>query len=56
MVREYSEVGENKEKFRARCPAPDCEKQFEFDSGETQVFELSLALLERRYFYRSELP
>jgi hypothetical protein len=56
VVREYSEVGENKEKFRARCPAPDCEKQFEFDSGETQVFELSLALLERRYFYRSELP
>ena len=55
MVREYSEVGENKEKFRASCPAPECEKRFEFDSGETHVFELSVALFERRYFFRSEL-
>ena len=45
----------SKEKFRARCPAPECGKEFEFEIGETRFFELPLSLFERRHFYRSEL-
>ena len=37
------------------CPAAECGKQFEFEASEARVFEVPLALFERRYFYRSEL-
>ena len=29
-----------------------CGKEFEFDSGETRLFELPRSIFERRYFYR----
>ena len=45
----------SKEKFRARCPVPECGKDFEFEIGEPRVFEVPLPLFERRHFYRSEL-
>ena len=48
-------VGRSKEKFRASCPVPECGKEFEFEIGETRVFDLPLPLFERRHFYRSEL-
>ena len=37
------------------CPAPECGKEFEFDSGEIRVFEARLPLFERHHFCRSEL-
>jgi hypothetical protein len=55
VVKQQPELGENKEKFGAICPAPECGKEFEFETGETRVFEVPLPLFERRYFYRSEL-
>ena len=55
VVRQQTEGGENKTKFRESCPAPECGKEFEFEAGETRVFEVSLPLFERRHFYRSEL-
>lgn len=45
----------SKEKFRAGCPVLECGKEFEFEAGETHVFELPLPLFERRHFFRSEL-
>jgi hypothetical protein len=45
----------SKEKFRAGCPVLECGKEFEFEAGETHVFELPLPLFERRHFYGSEL-
>ncbi len=55
VVKQQSELGVRSEKFRASCPAPECGKEFEFESGETRFFELPLAIFDRRYFYRSEL-
>jgi hypothetical protein len=55
VVSQRTEGGENKKKFRESCPAPECGKEFEFEAGETRVFEVSLPLFERRHFYRSEL-
>jgi hypothetical protein len=37
------------------CAAPDCGKEFEFRWDEVRSFELPLALVERRHFFRSEL-
>ena len=45
----------NKDKVRARCPLPECAKEFAFETNETRVFELPPSLFERRHFYRSEL-
>lgn len=44
-----------KKKCSAICPAPECGKEFEFEAGESRVFEVPLPLFERRHFYRSEL-
>ena len=55
VVRQQTEGGENKEKFRASCPVPECGKEFEFEMGETRFFDLPLPLFERRHFYRSEI-
>jgi hypothetical protein len=55
VVKQQSELGVRREKFRASCPLPECGKEFEFESGETRLFELPLTIFERRYFYRSEL-
>ncbi len=30
--------GENTEKLRAICPAPECGKEFEFETGEPRLF------------------
>jgi hypothetical protein len=53
VVGQRIEIGETK--IRERCPVPGCGKEFEFESGETRVFEVPLPLFERRHFYRSEL-
>jgi hypothetical protein len=53
VVRQRTEIGETK--IRESCPVPECGKEFEFESGETRVFEVPLPLFERRHFYRSEL-
>ena len=55
MLRSQPEGGEKKERARTSCPDPECGKEFEFESGETRVFEVPLSLFERRHFYRSEL-
>jgi hypothetical protein len=55
VVRQQTELGEDKEKFRASCPVPECGKDFEFETGETRIFEVPLSLFERRHFYLSEL-
>ena len=55
VVRQPTEIIENKTKFRASCPVPECGKGFEFDADETRVFEVPLPLFERHHFYRSEL-
>jgi len=55
VVKEPTERGVGKDTFRANCLAPDCGKAFEFDLGETRVFDLPLPLFERRHFYRSEI-
>jgi hypothetical protein len=54
-VRQQTDARENKKKLRATCPAPDCGKEFEFETDETRFFEVPLPLFERRHFYRSEL-
>lgn len=53
VVRQRTEIGETK--VRESCPVPECGKEFEFETGETRVFEVPLPLFERRHFYRSEL-
>jgi hypothetical protein len=55
VVKEPTERGVRKDKFRANCPAPECGKAFEFELSETRVFEIPLPLFERRHFYGSEL-
>ena len=55
VVRQPTVLGSSEEKFRANCPAPECGKEFEFEAGETRVFEIPLPLFERRHFYGSEL-
>ena len=55
MVRQRTEGVENKKEVRERCPVPECGKEFEFEAGETRLFEVPLPLFERRHFYRSEL-
>jgi hypothetical protein len=55
VVSQSFDAGPGREKLRANCPAPECEKEFEFESGETRVFEVPLPLFERRHFFRSEL-
>ena len=52
---EISNAGLGEEKFRANCPAPECGKEFEYESGETRVFEVPLPLFERRHSFGSEL-
>jgi hypothetical protein len=47
--------GNNKDRFKTICPAPECGKEFAFEGGETRLFELPVSLFERRHFYRSEL-
>jgi hypothetical protein len=41
--------------FSAVCPVPECGRKFSFESQDTRVFDILVALFERRYFYRSEL-
>ncbi len=53
MVKQRTEIGETK--VRESCHVPECGKEFEFETGETRVFEVPLRLFERRHFYRSEL-
>lgn len=55
VVGQQAEGGEKKERVRTNCPAPECGKEFDFETGETRVFEVPLSLFERRHFYRSEL-
>jgi len=55
VVKERSERGAGKDRFKAYCPAPECEREFEFEASETRVFEVPLPLFERRHFYGSEL-
>jgi hypothetical protein len=55
VVKQQTEGGEKKTKFRANCPVPECGKEFEFEAVETRLFEVPLPLFERRHFYRSEL-
>jgi len=43
-----------KERLGAISPVSDCGKEFAFYPGETQVFEQTISLFERRHFYRSE--
>src|SRR5258708_32547065 len=52
VVGQRTEIGEAK--MRESCPVPECGKEFEFESGETRVFEVPLLLFERRRFDRSE--
>src|SRR5204862_3930925 len=44
VVTQPNELGSSREKFRANCPAPECGKEFEFEAGETRVFEIPLSL------------
>ena len=55
VVKQQTEDGKNKNKFRENCPAPECGKEFEFETSEARVFDVPLSLFERRHFYRSEL-
>src|SRR5207244_13393610 len=55
VVTQPNELGSSREKFRANCPAPECGKEFEFEAGETRVFEISLSLFARRALYASDL-
>jgi hypothetical protein len=55
VITQQTAPGSAREKFHVRCPAPECGKEFEFHSDETRIFELPLAIFERRHFYRSEL-
>jgi hypothetical protein len=40
---------------KTTCTAPQCAREFSFETGDTQIFELPVTLFERRHFYRSEL-
>src|SRR2546428_11632974 len=42
VVRQRTEIGETK--VRESCPVPECGKEFEFETGETRVFEVPLPL------------
>jgi RNase P subunit RPR2 len=42
-------------KFKTTCGVSECGKEFEFEGGETRVFELPPSIFERRQFYRSEM-
>ena len=55
FVKQQSEPGVSKVRFRAGCPVPECGRECEFEIGEPRVFEVPLPLFERRHFYRSEL-
>lgn len=55
MLASSSRFRAEQAKRRTSCPVPDCGKDFEFGLDETQIFEIPLALFERRHFYRSEL-
>lgn len=55
VLRPQDQLAFDSEKCLAICPAAECGKQFEFEANEARVFEVPLALFERRYFYRSEL-
>jgi len=55
LIRPQNQIAFSKEKSLAICPASGCGKDFEFEASETRVFELPLALFERRHFYGSEL-
>src|ERR1700683_655037 len=55
VVRQQTEGGANKKKFRESCPAPECAKEFEFETDETRRLEVPFPPFERRLFYRSEL-
>lgn len=55
VIRLPPEPGYEQARIKTSCPAPDCAKEFEFDWGETRLFEVPLTLFERRHFYRSEL-
>jgi hypothetical protein len=55
VVIPQNQLALSKEKSLAICPASECGKEFEFQAGETRVFEVPLPLFERRHFYRSEL-
>jgi len=55
VVTPQSTLGAGEGKFRASCPAPECGREFEFESAEIKTFELPLGIFERRHFYRSEL-
>jgi hypothetical protein len=35
--------------------APQCKREFSFEAGDAQIFEVSLSLFERRHFYESGL-
>src|SRR6266704_6540876 len=48
VVTQPNELGSSREKFRANCPAPECGKEFEFEAGETRVFEIPLPFFKRR--------
>jgi hypothetical protein len=56
-VRGRSARGTNDETMtlKTTCTVPGCGKEFAFGAGDTQVFEIPVALFERRHFYRSEL-
>ncbi len=55
MVEREIRLGAEQGKFKATCCVPECGKEFEFEDGETRVFELPPSIFERRHFYRSEL-
>jgi hypothetical protein len=42
--------------FQASCAMLESGNAFAFKREDARAFELPLVLLERRYFYRSELP
>ena len=35
--------------------APQCKREFSFEAGDAQIFEVSVSLFERRHFYESGL-
>ena len=45
VVKEPAERGVDMDTFKAHCPAPECGRAFEFELGETRVFDLPLPLL-----------
>jgi hypothetical protein len=47
VVKEPTERGAGKDTLRVNGPVPECGKAFEFELGETQVFEVPLAVMAR---------